>query len=303
MVRSAEPSLTSQLCEEMEVICDDREHLVFKYARDRYDNVSSQRLTIGDYIIGYRRDGLLCPLVIIERKTWADLAASIKDGRTNNVENLREYRTKTGAKIAYLIEGAAPANPERAEVAGIPYRNLRAHLDHLLYTDAIIELHTLNARDSLRRLLEFAGHLERYKEEPASAVDGIQLATAKREATCDEISDKIWASFKGISIATARAFRTFKIKQLFTDELCADVLANMEINGRKFGQKRAETIHAAKFQEHVFYTLLCSVPSIGPKRARAITDKVDARALFLSWNSTRELIQDTSARAIEKYLI
>jgi ERCC4-type nuclease len=110
----------------------------------------AEHLTIGDYIIFYGDRAL----VVIERKTWTDLAASFRDGRKENIRKLNQYREQTNARVAYLIEGtAAPASTTR--FARIPYRNLRAHLDHLLIRDNIIELHSTNLRSTVDRLFEF----------------------------------------------------------------------------------------------------------------------------------------------------
>jgi DNA excision repair protein ERCC-4 len=62
--------------EAIEIIADDREQSSeLMQAFSRYDNISvrSDRLTLGDYLINGR--------LLVERKTIADLVASIKDGR------------------------------------------------------------------------------------------------------------------------------------------------------------------------------------------------------------------------------
>ena len=109
----------------------------------------AEHLTIGDYIIFYNDIAVM----VIERKTWTDLAASFRDGRKENIRKLKQFNEQTGAHIAYLIEGTAiPAHTNK--YARIPYDNLRAHLDHLLIRDHIIELHSTNHHTTIERLFE-----------------------------------------------------------------------------------------------------------------------------------------------------
>ena len=87
----------------MELIIDTRESKVVPFFEDSYLNVTItiKQIQVGDYAICC--DGNI--LFIIERKTWHDLAASIKDGRKENVNKLFLAREETGCKIIYLIEG------------------------------------------------------------------------------------------------------------------------------------------------------------------------------------------------------
>lgn len=293
----------------MEIIIDDREHKVYSYSSG-YDNVSSKRLTVGDFLIGYRTlDGTFCPLVIVERKTWMDLAASLKDGRTNNIEKLCEYRDKTGSKIAYLIEGSTPSNPASSEFSNVPYKNLRSHLDHLLFKEGIIELHTSGPRDSLRRLLEFSFNLEKYilKDEDKKIYDGVELATKKKELSDDQISDKIWASIKGISHVSSRSFRPYKICQLFKigkPVLTQDLLAAIEINGRKFGLARAAALLKSTEDNNFLKTVLAAVPKMGKKRIDIVISSVGTHDFFENWDVIKKKlgIGSSCISSIEKYL-
>ncbi len=293
----------------MELIFDDREHKLWQHAQD-YDNVSRAHLTTGDILIGRRTaEDVLIPFVIIERKTWADLAASIKDGRKANIEKLKEYRETTGARLAYLMEGPVPSGPDWSipeGVQGIPYRNLRAHLDHLLFRDGIIELTSSCPRDSLRRLLEFARNLETLDFNKESKEDGLAAATKKRPLTDEQISDRIWSSFAGISATSARAFRTRKIQELF-QELDVISLAAIKIGTRRFGTERAEKLINSLKERATFERLLCAVPQISSKRATLIIDKMgSANSFFRCWDETNAALSGIIPRAclntIEKYL-
>ena len=109
----------------MEIIVDDRERSIIPYIKILSDeknfNYKVQRCQVGDYAIAYK--GYI--LLAIERKTWIDLASSLRDGRKENVNKLIALREKTGCQIAYLIEGNA-SPPFKQMYSRIPYKNLRA---------------------------------------------------------------------------------------------------------------------------------------------------------------------------------
>jgi ERCC4-type nuclease len=139
----------------MEIIIDDREKAVIPYmdeVADKYNiTYKLQRCTVGDYAITYKNTILLT----IERKTWADLAASMRDGRKENIKKLFELQDKTNCQLAYLIEG--DATPDfNAKICRLPYKNLRAHLDHLAFRDGIHMIYSANERYTAERLCELA---------------------------------------------------------------------------------------------------------------------------------------------------
>ena len=276
----------------MLIVCDDRETKICALARDQYDNIQIEHLNVGDFLLCYDNH----PLVVVERKTWSDLAASMKDGRLKNIEKLRAYRDSTGAKIAYLIEGIC--RPHEI-VNGIPYRNLRAHLDHLLFTDQIIELYSINQKDSLRRLQEFASNLDKFGQKIEQPVDGIQTAKIRTELTNDQISDKIWSSFDNISEQSARAFRSYKIEDLYTGNIQLEELSNIVVGARKFGPKRAQKILDQLNDMSSLRKLLCAVPKISTKRAQYLIDCLkEPRDLFLNWKDVKGLIQEKAGPCV-----
>lgn len=139
----------------MEIIIDDRERTIIKYI-DSFSkkfniNFTVKRLEIGDYAITYCDHILL----VIERKTWDDLAASIRDGRKDNIKKLLSLRSDTGCDIAYLIEGKAFPKPDK-KFKNIPYKNLRAHLDHLAFRDNVHMLYSEDYEGTAYRLFELA---------------------------------------------------------------------------------------------------------------------------------------------------
>lgn len=139
----------------IEIIADDREKYVIPFLKEQSDklNISYkvERINIGDFAISYNNR----IVAIIERKTWVDLAQSMRDGRKQNIQKLLDLRKQTGCLIVYLIEGIA-CPPEKSYFSNIPYRYLRSHLDHLVFRDGVSIMHSSSHEYSAFRLLELA---------------------------------------------------------------------------------------------------------------------------------------------------
>ena len=165
----------------MNLIIDDRERVVLHHlertlgTNPAYENkfhITRMRLDTGDYCITYNN----VPVFLIERKTWNDMAASIKDGRKENVNKMLLFREQNpGTKLIYLIEGQI--QPGRDRVNGIAVKSINAHLDHLIQRDDIHIMYTKSITGTILRLFEFGNNY-------------INVAVRK-ETKCDEVNDFI----------------------------------------------------------------------------------------------------------------
>lgn len=141
---------------------DDREHAVnaelLNVKTKKPVIVKTCRLQIGDFIVSY--NGQL--IAIIERKTLADLSASIRDGRiTSQVANMVAAAKDPNncknfsPKLIIILEGSlAGARNSSLEINGIPVSNLYTKCDHLMMRDGIHIIETLNTADTATRLME-----------------------------------------------------------------------------------------------------------------------------------------------------
>jgi hypothetical protein len=128
----------------MNIIIDDRESAVIPFIniqKKANPGITSEvkRINIGDYALCHGSN----IKAIIERKTWRDLAASIRDGRKKNVNKLIKLRSQTNCKIIYLIEGNATPTVNRS-YGRIPYKVLISHLNHLIFRD---DIHIIYSKD------------------------------------------------------------------------------------------------------------------------------------------------------------
>ena len=160
----------------MEIIVDDRERAIIQYMQKFSDEFhiifKVKRLEIGDYAFVYK-DNIICA---IERKTWVDLAASMSDGRKENVHKLLGLREKTNCTLIYLIEGD-PCPRKDKYFSHVPYKNLRSHLDHLMMRDNIHIQHCNTAEETARRLFEMVRNYHTIKGGKCSIVDKCKVDT------------------------------------------------------------------------------------------------------------------------------
>lgn len=89
----------------MEFIIDNRETLKDYYKEKKLAYIKYENLDLGDYIFKSNQEIIL----VIERKTIEDLAASIKDGR-HREQKKRLLDNYPKEKILYLIEGDLTKN-------------------------------------------------------------------------------------------------------------------------------------------------------------------------------------------------
>lgn len=142
----------------MQLAVDDRERAVVpfldKFSAEFKIDFTVQRQQIGDYAILY--NGMI--IAIIERKTWEDLAASMRDGRKENVQKLQHLQNLTSCRVIYLIEGDAYPAPSK-KYGRVSVKGLRSHLDHLVFRDQIHVMYAKNQEQTALRLFELAQNI------------------------------------------------------------------------------------------------------------------------------------------------
>lgn len=259
----------------LKLVVDDRERHVIEYF-DTYEgiDVEVKRINIGDYAI---YDGVNL-IFIIERKTWKDLAASIKDGRKDNVKKLLLARSETGCKILYLIEGKARYNPS-VKIGRISFSSLQSHLDHLLMRDDIACIHSASTEDSVTRLIQLMNsyttlpkgewqmrsanpvhselaNVKSSDDEPTeSTVGGVANANNDNNQpeqkfdiaqmihkTDMEIADRIWCCVSGIDSKTVALFKEYHISDLILGKIPEETIANMKYSSGAVIGKRSKNI-------------------------------------------------------------
>jgi ERCC4-type nuclease len=182
--------------------------------------IKSERLPLGDVILHdpSQGQGLGRDIVIFERKTLADLAASIRDGRYKEQSfRLIETAAATGFhthNIVYIIEGDLARYDERH--TQITKTALQSAMVSLMYYKGFSVVRTMNLGETADFILHFADKVA--KEGPLSVADTGAMATAaqaysevsaKKEKrdyiTRENIGEIMLAQVPGVSAKMAAA--------------------------------------------------------------------------------------------------
>ena len=172
--------------------------------------IKSERLPLGDIILhdpAQQKD-----IVLFERKTLADLAASIRDGRYKEQSfRLIETAAATGFhthNIVYIIEGDLSRYDERH--SHITKTALQSAMVSLLYYKGFSVVRTMNLGETADFILHFADKVA--KEGPLSVADTAaaysEVSTKKEKRdyiTRENIGEIMLAQVPGVSPKIAAA--------------------------------------------------------------------------------------------------
>lgn len=206
----------------MELVVDDRERAVIVYF-EKLLKVKVERITVGDYAFVYKGK----VIVIVERKSLADLASSIKDGRMDNNNKLLDAQKKHGCQILYIIEGSAYPNLER-KIGRIPYKCLQGKLDSLLFRHNIKIIWTRDCEHTAKRLAGLTttftkmakdgvfGEFQEFEGAKGGAKTD-HVIKPKHVINLDQVHLKMLTKLAGVSYKTAMAaLQKYTVQQLLT---------------------------------------------------------------------------------------
>lgn len=280
----------------MEIIVDDRERSIVSYLEDashKYNiNYSVQRNQVGDYAIVYK--GYI--LLIIERKTWSDLAASMRDGRKHNIQKLLTAREKTGCQLAYLIEGDATPKPDK-KIGRFPVKNLRAHLDHLAFRDGIHMIYSKNEEYTAIRLFELAQNYmtlkDVIKEIDEMENNGEEKDTLTEKISCSPaINEQILRCIPGVGsvISATLAENNISLHSLYHQKHTSEEIASIKyptgaMIGMEKGIKIAEGTKKiidsnSAINKKIKIRILTTIPLISKSTAEKILAEIEMSSLL-----------------------
>lgn len=162
-------------------------------------------LPIGDYVL-CRND---LPLCIVERKTWADLNASIVDGRSKNHDALCAMSTKWGTPIVYMMEGAYTDK----------YRRCRTFLYNRIWKDKVHVLTSRSPTDTLSVLIHFASCVPKEWTCTGDASEFIEEMKRIRGKCSVSDTTRMWMALPKVGLTTAiRLHQTVSLMTFLTSE-------------------------------------------------------------------------------------
>ena len=200
----------------MQIIIDIRERELCKLLptlSENYTisvNITTQQLPLGDAIIA---DDTGKELLLIERKSLRDLAASIKDGRYEEQSYRLNNHPLHNHNIVYLIEGDLKTYSTR--YTRLPKKTLYSAMFAVNYYKGFSLVRTMNVLETAEYILRAASKLTRArdvlgyynggdKREDKHYSDVVKKAR-KQNITPDNIGVIVLSQIPGISSITARA--------------------------------------------------------------------------------------------------
>ena len=269
------------MSDKIKIIIDDREQSIIPFFNgyDIPDNmeVCVRRVNVGDYNVVYKGNVLFS----IERKTWKDLASSIKDGRKNNINKMVELRKNTGCSLFYLIEGN-PVPSRDSKFCRIPYKNLRSHLDHLMFRDNVFTIHSKSQKNTVFRIIQLIENYISIKPCPLLAFDEIKDDTVFNiKIDEDAVIYKIWSCIPNITEKTACMFieRGHHISDLILGHIKESDIYSMNYdNGFIIGKRSKKIWSCSRYNDNnkkYFIKMLSQINGLTIKTATIILDTVN----------------------------
>ena len=140
----------------MELIVDNRESTKAYFQEKNYEWAKFQSLLIGDYVFKYNND----LVVIIERKTVEDFAASINDGRYRE-QKCRLLENHPLNKILYIIEGDLTKDNKSIKYNKVKKSTIYSSIINMYLRDNLNVYHCKNKEETIEFLEVFAAKLKK----------------------------------------------------------------------------------------------------------------------------------------------
>lgn len=257
------------------LLIDKRERDVLKHESEFADvDYEAKQMEIADYII-MKGDKVA---FAIERKSWSDFAASIKDGRHNNKSKMMALRTQTGCGVFYIVEGELVSNPNKL-LGRIPYKVMESAMFHMQVRDNIQIIRTASTLDTAKVLVRFIRSLGTLKDAPkhdhqqglveGADENGIPLALTQRVAKSDiDVVRELWSGFRSITASSA----DYLIEQYSVADFVRGDVANIAkikfSNGRTINKPMARSLSAITHTVEI--RLLGKIPMVSAETAKEL---------------------------------
>lgn len=214
------------------MILDAREHKLIELL----PGATVQTLSVGDIWIGEEKG------LIIERKSVADLEASILDGRYREQRSrCMATATERGASLVYIIEGLLRGNRMTTTA-------LQKHITRLCIRYHIPVLRTASVQETaaLCSVLEEQWIADKTTFEQPATMTYVETRGSTRQANTDDplvFATSVLACCRGVSVAIAQELlRAFgSLDGVFAASVTA--LAGVKVGKQSFGKVKAERLH------------------------------------------------------------
>lgn len=290
------------------------------YAKDINLVTEVRRLTKTDYSIMYNTASGSHLVMCIERKTLADLAASLsKDRLGSQIRNMKETKQEHDCDLLLIIE-ANTAFPKKTTTYGrIPYNQLIAKLRHVLIRDKIPWIITKNQEHTAEMICDLAADYVRLINDGKITLNGVEgshevpkILTEKVHDSDEIITLKMWCSIPGLQEYIALKLREmYNISEIILGDVDIEDIASLKYaSGVSVGPKRAKKMINAVSQIQVQAKVLSQIPGVSIKTAENILSQItwndlinmDVEELQLINRTAKTKIGPSLANKIKKFV-
>lgn len=267
------------------LIVDTRESSVLQheYEFSTINHIVKQ-ITTGDYVLLDPNNNIIA---VFERKSYADFAASFRDGRHDNRAKLLNLRQTTGCRIIYIIEGSE--FPEPMEMYGkIPYKNIESSIFHMIMRDNISIIRTESTIGTAKMLSRFMrsmqtidmsqkyehneGIIDQPKEGsyeiPQEINKSIEMLTEKQTKSIHDSVRIMWGQFRGISVDGSDPYiKQWSLREVFMKQIKHTEIESFKPNKRKISPK---AVNSLKYPDAQGVRVLSKVPGISLQTAKML---------------------------------
>lgn len=281
-------------------------------------------LSAGDYAVVYK-DHII---MLIERKSWSDLAATFLDrSRKFNYEKMIAERKKFGCYLFYLVEGKRPPNA----IHHVTVDTLDAHLDHLFFDHNIVTVYSPSAEDTPERIFKLIKHYMSSHSNPFAALEeklkplvleeSVPMPPPSSDPSCifnfnavpvintisasdslksvrrlsdEAINYALWNSIEGVTELNFTALKDISVNLggLLCGQYSVPQLMHAKYRlGTLVGEKKLSKILGSAICHATHIKVLSQIPSISDTRAKIILSKFMLPDIILG-NVTEQQLAD-----------
>jgi ERCC4-type nuclease len=214
----------------VKLVIDHREHEIISFCKEKAIAFSTCSLDVGDLLLTNESDSINVEAskdeaskdeasqiesntnktlkLVFERKTLADLAASIKDGRYRE-QKQRLKSTFPFHRITYIIEGSITDINDEKSIHGINSKAIVSSLLSSRYRDGFQVIHTANVKETMWYICELAERFSTpdkltFDTEHGSYAASVKVKSKKSENVTKEVAYRMQLSqIPGLSMKIA----------------------------------------------------------------------------------------------------
>jgi ERCC4-type nuclease len=217
------------------LILDNREHELHTKITVPHDFVP---LHVGDIHICARVEGAVKPVLVLERKSFADFQSSVMDGRYREQRGrLLAFGAEQGARVGYILEGSATALRPPMTASSIDKLVAR-----LMYVHGIPVFRTTSVVDTARlvetllgQVLEDGAAAFQNATQAQRATDGIHVVKRGNTEDPRHYAISLLCLAHGVSTRIAEAWYDAFGSVAAVIGASADQLAAVKVGARRVG--------------------------------------------------------------------